>query len=282
MLEAYARIFERLRPYVMAAPPLADRLAPRLDAQPLGLPVVDRLDPTKVASGPVLDLLHRLDTLTFGPFGMNMPRWALYDLGELPGCVVGLGVSPTDLPGRVRRALEVPDGHPGLVPMSMAIAIPTLAEGQWLAHTLCSLNEVSPGAAPPGLRAVSLALVAEVLGATRLLGSTLWTSPKLEVWARFAPLDLRAAWVPAHTESQTCVFGFDTTQDRLRAGLDPAGPARPDDVEWLDVQDLDALRRLQEGLEAGERWAIAGLPATRGAWRGVPLIRRHELEETLS
>ena len=143
---------------------------------------------------------------------------------------------------------------------------------------LAERGERGRGAA--GLRAVSLALGAEVLGAGRILGSTLWTSPKLEVWGRFAPLDLRAAWVPAHTEPWTCVFGFDVSQAGLRRALSTEA-IEADAPEWLDVQDAAALQGLQDRLQAGEAWAIAGAPETRGAWRGVPLVRRHALEETL-
>lgn len=270
MLSAYARIFQRQRPYVVAAAALQDRL----QFDPLGVEVRpdDRFDPLQQGSAGFFDLIQRLDQLTFGPLGLTMPRWALYDCGMLPGFVFGFGADAADLRPRVHQALGVPADYAGLVPLSMYIAIPMLGEDRWLGHSVCSVNEVAPGAAPPGLGTLSVAMGLACLGAKRASGATQWRSPKLAALARFAPLSLDAAWVPIHNEPETCVFHFPVDEPRLRHGLDPDAPAAEADI-WLDTEDEAALQELQASLQDGERWAIVGPPEIRGAWRGVPLAR---------
>lgn len=271
MLAPYAPVFERLDPYVVGT---QDLLA-RLDVAPLGVEIAapHRIDPTRAASGPFLDLVERLDGLTFGPLGMGMPRWALYDCGELPGMVFGFASEAGRLLPRLRRALDLPDGYAGLVPLSMFISIPTLEPGHWLGHSICSLNEVSPGAAPPRLRLLSVALGLTCLGARAATGSMLWSSPKLEVLARFAPLRLQAALLPAHTEPASCVFSFDVDGPRIERAL-ALERASPEVERWLDVDDAAALEQVQGAIEGGEPWCIVGPPEVLGATRRVPLARQ--------
>src|SRR5262245_11998489 len=86
MLDRIAR--EGLVPYVIAAPATLRRL----DRSPLGLSIEPEnvVDPTRTRGAPLLDAVHRLDALVFGPRGLATPRWALYDCAELPGVVAGL------------------------------------------------------------------------------------------------------------------------------------------------------------------------------------------------
>lgn len=271
VLTAYAPVLARHRPYVVAT---ADLLG-RLDRAPFGVALApqDCLDPTRVHSGPFLDLLQRLDALTFGPLGMSMPRWALYDCGELPGFVLGMGAEAADLNPRARRAMQVPKGYEGLVPLSMYITIPMLGQGCWLGHSICSLNEVSPGATRPGLRLLSMALGLRALGAQRVWGSTLWSSPKLEVLSRFAPLRLQAALLPAHSEPASCVFTFEVEPTRFERALSLVRVPAPRVQRSLDIHDMQQLRALQEDLQRGEAWSLVGAPVVQGARVMAPLVR---------
>lgn len=275
MLTAYAPIVERLRPYVVATGDLQSRL----DLEPLGVRVQSDacFDPMRVHSGPFLDLLQHLDVQTFGPLGMSMPRWALYDCGELPGFVFGFGAEPARLSARALSAMQVPQGYEGLVPLSMYMAIPMLGPGRWLGHSLCSLNEVSAGATPPGLRLMSMALGLRTLGATTVCGSTLWTSRKLSVMARFAPLHLQAAFLPAHSEPATCAFEFDVNQEVMQRALHPDGLPQQEPERWLSLHDTEQLQALQEELQDGVGWSVIGPPQVWGASVRAPLVRTEAL-----
>lgn len=270
MLEPYARILDQLSPYLVAT----SDLVARLDVAPLGVEVAEanRVDPTKAASGPFLDLVERLDVLTFGPAGLGMPRWALYDCGELPGLVFGLGMPAENLRRRVRRALEVPDEYAGLVPLSMFICIPMLGEDRWHGHTVCSINEVSPGVTQPCVGLLSVALALTSLRARKLRCSTLWASPKLEVFSHYAPARLQASLLPAHTDAATCVFDVEVSPERVAASL-ASEPVTPTAERWLDIHDEAALEALQAEIEAGEPWCLMGPPVARGPLVRVPLAK---------
>lgn len=270
VLTPYAPLLDGLTPYFVAT----EALAARLDPAPLGIevPAANRFDPTKAGSGPFLDLVERLDTLTFGPLGLGMPRWALYDCGELPGIVFGLGRSADEMRPRVRRGLELPEDYAGLVPLSMFIAIPMLGQDRWHGHSVCSINEVSPGVTRPGLRRLSVALGLACLGARKLRCSTTWSSPRLESFADFAPLELKASFLEANTEPATCVFDVDVDLGRLEAALAIERPAVPADA-WVDIYDEAALKALQVEIEAGADWCIAGPPTTKGPEVRIPLTK---------
>lgn len=263
-----ARALEGLSPYLVATPALQARLTER----PLGLgvPRGHCFDPTRRASAPFLSRLEQLDQVVSGPLAMAMPRWAFYDCAELPGLVCGFASSAGSVPERLREVWPL-EARNGPVPLSMCMAVPMLQRDRWLAYVLCDLHEALPGATPPPLRIPSLALACDLTGARRMQGVTQWSSSKLAALASFAPLSLRAAWVPAHSVPATCVVEFDAGAAAIADAL--AAPqrelaARP---RWLDVGDPSALEMLQRELEAGAEPSILGAPRRRGGSRVVPL-----------
>ena len=268
VLKPYRRLLDRFRPYIVATRKLQAQLEPR----PLGLSISEahRFDPLLVSSAAFLDRVQTLDSLTYGPVGMAMPRWALYDCAEMAGALVGLGISASDLPPRLRPTFAIPDGYDGLVALSMYIAVPLLGERRWLSHSICSINEVAPTAAPPGMTVLTMALGLMTVGAQQFMGATQWGSPKLAAYARFAPLTLLTAWSPAHDDPRTLAFEFEVTSSRIERALDPDRPA-PVTRQLLDVGDEAALRAAQQRIEAGYRISVVGPPIERGAVRYVPI-----------
>jgi len=269
MLQGYETILRDYRPYVIATTGLLGRL----NMSPLGLSVApeDRFDPLRRSSETLLGLLERLDGLTYGPLGMTMPRWAFYDCAELPGLITGLGRSASSLPPRLREALHVRPGYDGIVPMSMSLAVPMLEEHHWLGYSICSLNEVSPGASPRGMRALTIGFTLDMLDARKITGTTQWCSPKLHVHALFAPLTVLTAWLPAHTEPATCTFRFDAGEERIARAL--TGGIAESEGELLDVSEVSVLQDLQREIEAGHSVRIVGLPREAGARLDVPFVR---------
>jgi hypothetical protein len=102
-----------------------------------------------VAGSAFIQLVKHVDELAFGPVGLSMPAWVFYDCAVMPGAVFGFARRARHLESWARRALAVPNNYDGLVPVSIFICIPTVARTAALVYTLCSVNQIAPGAAPP-------------------------------------------------------------------------------------------------------------------------------------
>lgn len=273
MKTRFRRILETCEPYVVASP-LGPATKPR--PLPLGLHVRPELhfDPHRTASATFLNALQRLDELSFGPVGLSMPRWVFYDCAEIPGGIFGFSRPAAQVPEWVLRALHVDARYAGPVPLSLYVAIPMLEPGSWHTFTLCSLNEVAPGAAPAGTGLLTEALGLEAFGIRRAHGATQWRSRKLRVHALFGPLELLTAWTPAHSDPRTLTFRFEPTAETigrvLRGEVDEIPPDAPG-VRWIDCDDDDVLQDLQAELEAGRRYAVLGPARIDGSYVTVPI-----------
>ncbi len=275
MRKRYRRILETCEAYFVSSPLGA---VPHPGEAPLGIEVSTehRYDPHRVRSGDFLHALQRLDELTFGPVGMTMPRWVFYDCAEVPGGIFGFGRPAAELPEWLLRALDVPASYRGLVPLSMYVAIPMLEEGAWHTYTLCTINEVAPGAAPANLGVLTEACGLSIFQVHTAYGATQWRSPKLDVHARFGPLELLTAWTPAHSDPATVTFRFPVERDRIDEALarEPH-PRRGSDphVEWIDCDDSEALQALQTRIEAGERLELLSGAMSEGSFSYAPVRR---------
>jgi hypothetical protein len=167
------------------------------------------------------------------------------------------------------------------MPVSMAICIPMLPSGSWLKHTLCSINELTVMAAPAGLRTITFAMALRLFRVKALYSTTQWRASELRVHTKFGELELLTAYTPAHTEPRTLTYRFDVTEERLAralSGQDSYSPA-PDDVVYLDADDVDAMIRLQKNLEEGRRVWVSGRPIRDGSTTWIPLrVEQPELE----
>lgn len=274
VLERYRRIFDTCRAYLVASA-YGTAYAPERFPDGIEISPELRFDPTKLKSGPFLNILQRLDELTFGPVGMTMPRWVFYDCAEVPGGIFGFARPAIQLPDWVRRALHVDPDYDGMVPLSIYVAIPMLQPGAWHTYTLCSLNEVAPGSAPAGLRLLTEASGLQIFGIETAWGATQWRSPKLSVHTRFGPLDLVSAWTPAHSDPWTLTFRFPVTAERIQRALGPGEPdfgVDPDAVRWIDCDDEHVLRNLQAEIEAKKRFQVVGAPVIEGSYTRVPIV----------
>ena len=285
MLYHYAKILDLCEPFLIAHRGIVDHV----ERSPLGVPIPPEnvFDPQHRRHSTVLGLLRKLDTLTFGPFGMTMPSWVFYDCAVMPGVFLGLGVRADRLEPWAREAFELPAGYDGLVPVSQFIAIPKLNAfaapgpvGQladtWLLYSLESINQVSPGFAPPGVLKLTLALGLACLPLRRLYGVTQWRSPKLDTYIDLGPIELLTAWTPAHSLPRTLTFHLAPDEFSIQTllvapAMHPLAPA-PD--ELLDPDDPAALRTLQGRIEAGWQVRVVGRPSGFGAHLRVPLSVR--------
>ncbi|MCC6556890.1 MAG: hypothetical protein IT372_28380 [Polyangiaceae bacterium] len=247
------------RPYVIATPAAQRRLEP----VPLGRPVATahRFDPTRRTSAPMLDRIQRLDDALFGPRAMATPRWILYDCAALPGVITGLGMPASELPAPARDRLGLPADRDVLAPISLVLATPMLEDGAWLLYGLGWLDGIAPD-----LGAVTVAATLDLLRARRVTCTLQWDSPELRVLARHAPLEVLAAWLPAHDHPATCVLRFDVGAPEDRA------PGAGVSARSVDAASAASLEWLQGDLEAGRRVWIEGAPARSGAGLRVPLL----------
>jgi hypothetical protein len=241
-----------LSPWVVATPDLEARLAEH--ALGFRRSELAWYDPTRVASADHLDLLDRVDELTFGPRGLRMPRWAFYDCAELPGALFGFSAVPSALPEAV--ATLVPAGSASM-PVSLCMATPMVTPGHWLVFSICSLFDLEPGPDATELAVETLALTLGFLAPRRVVGTMQWGAPSLPAHARFGPLRVRAGWVPAHTHAATCVFELEIDDARIRRALD-GGPVPPAGAVRVDPADERSLAALQRRLEAGESLSVVG------------------------
>ena len=250
------------------------------DPSPFGCDIQWTIDPTRLESALFLNLLQKLDGLTFGPEGMPMDKWVFYNCAELPGFIYGFATPASDLNAGERLLFGVPDGYFGPVPISMYIAIPMFEEGAWFGHNLASLNRVLPHRHFKGLGTITKALALKAFGVKHFFGATQWDSRALYIHTKFGPLDLVTAYTPAHSIPLTLTYAFDVCDDGLRAVLgDPEHTiAFPEPTMSLDGGDEDAIRGIQSEIESGTRYQLVGPPSIQGGRVIHPLGRRHPQE----
>jgi hypothetical protein len=254
-----------LSPYVVATAPLWRRI----DRAPLGRRLLEDhwFDPTRVSSRPFIDCLDRLDELTFGPLGMRMPRWALYDCAALPGAIIGLGADASQVSGALRTALA-PPRDASFLPLTMCLLTPRAAPDEWLAYSISSLLELDPVIDGRQAEIESLAIALAAVGAKRVLSTIQWESQRLDVHARFAPLELLAAHVPAHTHKTSFVYRFEVTPAQLRAAIAGA-PTIPERARVVDPADAAGLDQLARRIEAGVTVRLVGTKRENGTLRAL-------------
>ena len=274
LLRFYQRLLDQCVPYVVAR----DAVIPRLDMAPLGITISPEhvFDPMKASSGAFIDLVKRLDDITYGPLALSMPSWVLYDCAVMPGVVFGFGRPAKTVEPWVKTVLQISEDYEGLIPMSILIAIPRVDRRSVLIYTLCSINQVAAGAAPEGLWRLTLATGTRSLGCQEMMATCQWRGPQLGLFAGMGPLELLTAWTPAHDNPTTCTFRVRTdksAQARLLRG-DVTGPEGIH--RYLDADDTQAMQSLQGELEGGLNIAVAGPAETRGAETRVPLQIRDD------
>lgn len=233
---------------------------PALDLAPFGLAIPEerRYTATSLRSREVVDGLHYLDAVTFGDQEMLMPRWVLFDCGELPGIVYGFGRRARELPEKVRAHYHVLDRDDAFVPLSMWVAVRCAEEGAWFGHNLSSANLLLEGEDRlPGLATVTKAFGIRLARAQKQYGATQWGSESIGLHLRFGEMHLLSAFTPAHTHPETLSYRIDVDEERLWACLQ-AGWTRPviapDRV--LDAGDSAGILALHQEIESGARWRL--------------------------
>lgn len=255
LLPQYQRILEECEPFLIS---YRANWA-HADLAPLGVKIKDThlYCPTTLRSKGVIDDLHRLDSFSFGPQEMLMPRWVLYDCGEFPGIVFGFGKRAGDLPSMVRDAYERTDPDHFLA-LSMWVAIPCVEPGAWFGHNLSSANLLTK--VYPGLATLTKALGVVLTKGTKQYGATQWDSSSIPVHANLGEMRLLSAYTPAHTHIETLSYLIDVNHERLVACMSPGWKRPALRVDRTIVSDDHAgMQALQADIERGESYCLAGV-----------------------
>jgi len=273
-LRHYRRVFDDCEPYLVAR----RQVRSSLNTAPMGVevPGANIIDPQALGNESFIRLVQQTNDLTYAPIGLPMPDWVFYDCAVMPGAVFGFARRAERVEPWFRRALKIPDGYTGLVPVSIFICIPTVRRDAALVYTLCSVNQVAVGAAPEGLWRITLALGIHAFGLHHMMAVSQWRSPQLGLYAGLGPLELITAWTPAHDNPATCTFRVATPDSavvRLLRG-DVTGPEGID--AYVDADDFEGLQAVQSAVEEGCRIAVAGPAEIRGASTRVPLQYRDQ------
>jgi hypothetical protein len=250
----YRKIVEGCEPYLIT---YTGNL-PSLDLAPFGLriPEQNRFTPTSLKSRHAVDFLHRLDSFSFGPQEMLMPRWVLFDCGEFPGIVFGFGKKARDLDAKVRAAYQAVDDDV-FVPLSMWVAIRCAEPDAWFGHNLSSVQIVTGDDSFAGMGTITKAFGMRLARIRKQYGATQWDSTSVGLHLTYGEMQLLSAYTPAHTHEETFSYLIDVDFDRIAACLKP-GWKRPTsrvDVSFTGT-DSAAIRALHERLEAGEKLVL--------------------------
>lgn len=247
------KALEICQPYVVAPKSHWDSL----DLNPMGVKVRDklRIDPTRLSSEAFITWIERLDAQTFGPQAMAMPRWVFYDCSEWPSCLFGLAVRPEFISPMLREVYGVSQKDSVWVPLTLHVAIPTVASGEFFEHNVGSLGHEL---GIRGLGTFTKALGCKVLRAQTLVGAAQWTGKALGMHLRFGPLQLLTAYTPAHSYARTLTYKHSTDDATLIRVLRGEDAPTFGDSKTITVDDR-GLRRLQRKIEQDKRkYFLAG------------------------
>lgn len=204
-----------------------------------------------------MDRLQKLDGLSFGTTSMAMERWMFYDCAAMPSCIIGLGI-PADLASEKTRELFgiTDESDETLIPLSMYIALPSMKEGHWFGHNLCSLS--SKINQYYGLGLLTKAMGICLYDARHLMGATQWTSEALSLHTQLADMYLLTSFTPNHSKENTLTYYSHYTDETIELAL--SGQKREAEQEsfWIDVKDLSSQKDLQQKIEKGGIYFIGG------------------------
>jgi hypothetical protein len=234
------------------------------------------VDPLRVASGPFIDRLKRLEATIHAPWGQVAPAWVFYDCALAPGGVFGFALPAGAVPPDVRSVLDPEATDDALLPVAMAVAIPTarLAPRIDLVHTLGFAGATPNGTAPHWLEAAAggpsdlLARLwreaSAALDFPAALVTAPWQDPLIGQLTRLGPVRVLHALNPAHEQPLTATLGVAAASE----------PLAHDPRAGIDVACADDLAALQARLDAGEEvWLTAFSPRDSAPLGGIWQVR---------
>jgi hypothetical protein len=148
-----------------------------------------------------------LENKAFGP-DLAMPKWVFYDCAIVPGFVCGFAMRKNRLPESYIQALGIDlKTCEEWIPISLFIIIPTIHQGEWVAHNLCAINSL----VPLQDRLYGLGFLTKAFGlwyanVETCIGMTQWGKPALKLHSHFGYLQVITAYTPIHTYAKTMTY----------------------------------------------------------------------------
>ena len=147
-----------------------------------------------------------LEGRAFSSSNMAMPRWVFYDCAVMPGFVAGFAL-PKSKASQKLIDLMGPEPDNDWVPISLFIVIPTMGQGEWVAHNLCSVNALLP----KNERYYGLGFLTKAFGLwyanVRICcGMTQWGSPSIKLHSHYGEFEILTAYTPVHSYPRTLTY----------------------------------------------------------------------------
>lgn len=195
------------------------------------------LDPLRE---PDVHALARLQPPTEGPPEIALPRWAVYDLAEVPGAVIGFLRTPV---GSARdRAIEA---------LSLVLATPLAEPGLWHLYGLTVRARDGPDE-ERCLALLTIQTAMELLDAERATLIAPWSSAIAQALPTLGTVEVLAADTPLHGSSVAAtllLYGGATPSPRPGEPVLELGP----DSRHIAEQ----LAGVQRAIEAGGRFLLS-------------------------
>jgi hypothetical protein len=143
------------------------------------------------------------------------------------------------------------------LPVSLFISIPAMAQGELVAHNLCSLNSLLPKEQSIyGLGFLTKAFALWYANIGTLCGITQWASPAVRLHTHYGDFEVLTAYTPVHSYARTLTYRMQTdtkewkrffTQEQAQdffTKYEEAGFT-------VDPKNDESLKSFQRKLEAG-------------------------------
>ncbi len=203
------------------------------------------------------DQILRLETKAFAASNMAMPRWVFYDCAVVPGFVAGFALPKDKVPQSILDIAQ-PGPDDDLVPVSLFIIIPTMGDGEWVAHNLCSVNSLLK----PEERFYGLGFLSKAFGLWHAnveicCGITQWGSPSVRLHSHYGDFEVLTAYTPVHSYARTLTYRLKSDPEEWARFF--SGEAQEDFTERykycgfdVDPKKDESLIALQQRIERGE------------------------------
>lgn len=196
----------------------------------------------------------QMESQAFGTKNMEMPRWVFFDCSVVPGFVAGFAIRSKSLDGRIRDRLLLEDNHEW-TPLSLFIIIPTMGDGEWVAHNLCSINSlVNKEDRMYGLGFLSKAFGLWYANVKTCVGFTQWGNGAIRLHSYYGPFQILTSFTPLHSYPRTLTYRVETNPKMwphflTKTEITDFSKSYKLAGKEVDPENNDSLKSLQNDLE---------------------------------
>lgn len=167
-------------------------------------------NPLLVSNVEFANQILNMESQAFASSNMAMPRWVFYDCAVMPGFVAGFAIRSDKASPQLKKMTGA-EPQADWVPLSLFIIIPTMGDGEWVAHNLCSANSLLPESERfYGLGFLTKAFGLWYANVKVCCGMTQWKSPAIRLHTHYGAFEVLTAFTPVHSYSQTLTYRVKT------------------------------------------------------------------------